>query len=214
MAQLLAAAATVGAVWVALRLQDIRDRRSRPVLAIRHEMASRFLLKTPARLPAASDQGGGAPASVQREYFRVQVENIGVSTAKDSRAYLLKVERFEDGAKAYRPIFEDTIPVAWSFIFPGPSGGGLDLPRRLPHYLNVGWAEEGSDEFRLDLMPRPVYVEGLIREQGQYRLTIHVTAEGAQGVTQTFDLLWRGGINTSALSMLPGAKCDATAGVG
>jgi hypothetical protein len=180
-------------VWVALRLEEIRRRRNRPVLAVRYEASSRFLLKTPieTRVPDAS--GNLVTQEVAGEYARIQVKNLGRQTALDCRGYLLKVEQLNTATKSYIELFEDTIPLAWSHIVPRSDGRGIDLPCDVPYFLNIGWVQDGGDQFNLDLVPRPLYVRNLIREQGVYRLTVYVTAEGADAVPQQFSLMWNAG---------------------
>jgi hypothetical protein len=183
-AQWVGAIGTLLAVLVALFLQLFIPWWRRPTLTVHHEASGKFL-------PTVITDAGQ-----RRSYARIQVVNDGALIARDCRGYLLEVERLNAGTNTYVTVFEDTIPLAWSYVAANPHWRGVDLPRPVPHYLNLGWAEEGGDQFFLDLIAFPIHCRDLMKEKGIYRVTVQIAAEGAATVPVKLTIRWSGEWNT------------------
>jgi hypothetical protein len=188
LAQWFAAIGTLLAVVVALFLQLYLPWRRRPKLQVEHATGGRFLL------PIATGDG------TRREYARVGVVNKGYMVARSCRGYLVKVERFIPALPGWSTLVEDTVPLAWSFVGPDLNARGIDLSPRVPHYLNLGWTDQVSNSLYLDLVPAPTYRDDLIKEHGEYRLTVQISAEGAEPALEKFKLMWRGEWNNWAVT--------------
>jgi hypothetical protein len=132
----------------------------------------------------------------QREvYVRLRVENTKKRTAKGCGAYLANVEKLDSATGHFAPTnFRDTFPLHWAYDATQTS---VDLPLHVPRYLDLVSVPESGNGIRPHYaglaegeevpLHRPIW-----GENGEFRLTVLVTAEGIEPEVRRITVSWRG----------------------
>jgi hypothetical protein len=128
---------------------------------------------------------------IKQRYVRIRVTNPKPRTAKNCRGFLVGYQRW-DGNNWKLPIpFHDSIPLVWSFL--GPERVAIDLPKGVPHYLNLFHTSESDDKLIPEVTSWPNRYEELLRtpSNGRYLFDVVVTAEHVEPQRIQIDVDYR-----------------------
>ncbi len=144
-----------------------------------------FVTPTP-----AMDRG----AMMSALYIRVLVTNKRKRIAKQCRAYLVTVDKWNDEYRRFLPThYCDAMQLAWSACPELQVYGPIDLPKEVHRFVDVISFWEGASSLRLHSEFLPYrYKDLLTQETGKYRYTVLVTGENFKPVSIQLGFSWDG----------------------
>ena len=122
-----------------------------------------------------------------RIYIRLKVRNARRQVAKQARAFLTDVQRF-DGTKFVATAYCDVLPLAWAYehmdkeIRTDPKLDGLSLMKDTPAFVDICWTTAPSIYPTLGFTFTPTKYKELIAPNFTYRLTVQAVAEDTNPV--------------------------------
>jgi hypothetical protein len=122
-------------------------------------------------------------------YVRVKVVNTRSALAKSCRAYLVNVERKGASGKFEPTEYCESLQLAWSSLAEA-SFGALDLPRDVPHFVDVFSVRPTSPAFIPTTKVTPLRYGTLLLTPGVYRFTIVVSGDGVKPATIRPSVSW------------------------
>jgi hypothetical protein len=102
---------------------------------------------------------------------REGVENHRAALAKSCRGYLVNIERQATSGKFEATEYCESMQLAWSSPAE-QSFSAFDLPRGVPHFVDIIWTRPTSIEFQLAIRATPLRYARLVQTQGVYRFTL------------------------------------------
>jgi hypothetical protein len=130
------------------------------------------------------------PRNFVVKYLRLKVKNVKLRIARDCRGYLVDVEE-EQGKQFVKTDYKDVVRLLWAYesVQEGEKSGavehrGVDLLPEISHYLDVLSTNMINGPVilvRFASSKLKVYKQ-LLKIGRSYRLTIQVSADGAQPV--------------------------------
>lgn len=174
----------------ALLVEPIRKKLFRPRLELEFKNNRDFKTLTPEHTIMGESKA---------IFVRVRVKNKSWYTAFGCRAYLVNIERKNNVGFFERTEFVDSLRLAWSCQPRDDSYRSVDMPKNVNQFIDVfstrpefrsrmGGAsfeqtlvpENFTSTFSLNTQLMPIRYKKLTEEEGQYRYTIVVTADGVE----------------------------------
>ncbi len=123
-------------------------------------------------------------------YFSIRVSNIGRTTARNCRGYLVGIERLGDNGDWYT-VAEDVIQLKWAYSDRSEDGKGYDLLPDMHRYLNIASVDERCPEkFTPSTISEPHSWRSHLMRTGKTRLLIQVAAEEAESRRRVIEIEW------------------------
>lgn len=137
---------------------------------------------------------GVTHAQTDAFYIRVLAVNTGRQTAKQCRAYLINVERFNTDTNGFEEtIYSDSIRLAWSAR--GTSEEAylpLDLPPNVKQYVDVVSTRKIETNYKIEIYPGLLRYQELFEEHGKFQFTIQVSGDNVKLATTKVIFEWNG----------------------
>jgi hypothetical protein len=172
----------LGGFLTAIFAEPLRQWMYRPKLVLEFGQSADFVTKTPER----SDD-----AQYEAYYVRVKVTNKRSRLAKGCRAYLVGIERLTETGRFERTEYCDSIQLGWA-VRGDQSYSAIDLPKDVPHFIDVVSTRPVSNSFKPHIHPVPMRYQQLFATQGTYRLTIRVSGDGVEPASSSLWFKWSG----------------------
>ena len=138
--------------------------------------------------------GGVTNATTEAYYIRARVENKGHQIAKQCKAYLISVEKYNPNTRRYEDtIYCESIPLTWS-----ASGSdddkfrAIDLPRGVKQYIDLISTRRILEGYRLEIKTHLLRYEELFRSQGEFLFTILISGDNVKPVYKKIMFEWNG----------------------
>lgn len=173
----------LGGFFTALFAEPLRRWIFHARLSLEFKDAEHFITQTP--------EGSIAGSRHQACYIRCKVTNAKSALAKSCRAYLVNVERQGSRGNWEATSYCESMQLAWASRGDG-SYTALDIPKDVPHFIDILSVREGSNEFRPAIQVMPFRYESLWSTHGTYRFTVIVSGEDVTPATLGVSLKWTG----------------------
>jgi hypothetical protein len=171
--------------FVVVLAEIVRHRLFKPNLRIVFkEISAAYIARTKETYEAGKTR--------EAYYVRVKVTNKSRILARKCRAYLINIEKRDNGRKFDPTVYRDSIQLAWSCQPPDYRYKGIDIPKGVNQFLDVVVTRQGLNEFDPQIIVKPYRYLDLFRETGEFRLTIQVYAAGADPATLKLIFRWEG----------------------
>jgi hypothetical protein len=172
----------LGGFFTALFAEPLRRWIYAPRLKLTFGASNHFLTRTPEVSPTGQ---------YESLFVRIKVENTRAVLAKGCRAYLVNIER-----KAISGLFEGTaycesLQLAWASQAE-QSFAAFDLPRSVPHFVDIISTRPTSPAFALATKVTPLRYIQLVGTPGTYRFTVVVSGDGVKPATIRPTVSWNG----------------------
>jgi hypothetical protein len=164
------------------------------LIAIFAEPLRRWFYRPVLRLDFANDDRfvsptvEGDPPDHHARYVRLRATNVKNSMAKSCRAFLIGFDRRGQSGSWDPTDYCDNIPLRWSC----EKSDALDLPKDVPHFIDVLSTRESSKDFQLHLAFLPHRYQHLLSATETYRLTVLVTGDGLKPAKMSISFKWTG----------------------
>ena len=162
----------------------------RPKLQLEFGDTSDYRARTPEHRQTLPELGR-APQSHNAEYIRIKVTNTKPWVAKNCRAYLVAIEKADVRNQFEPTIYCDSLPLSWA-CRGDQAYDPQDLPRDVPHFVDVVSTRSVSTDFRPEIRPIPYRYASLFSERGAFRFTIQVSGENLKPVRIRIIFCWAG----------------------
>ncbi|MFH1701246.1 MAG: hypothetical protein ABIE07_11735 [Candidatus Zixiibacteriota bacterium] len=141
---------------------------------------------------------GGADA----HYVRIKVLNTGLQNAKQCRAYLVNVEKWNTSTGKFEPtIYCDSLQLAWSAR--GDTQKAylpLDMPREIKQFIDIVSTRSTKSDYKIMTDPHLYRYEPLFKEHGKFRYTLQVSCDNVKPVSAKVVFEWSGDWDNFAVS--------------
>jgi len=128
----------------------------------------------------------------EAHYIRVKVINESPRLAKSCRGYLVDIEE-DDGAGSFAPtLFCDSLPLAWSCRTLDEAFRPVDIPKDVPHFIDVLSTRSVSNVFRVQTSFMPERYSHLVQRRGRLRFSILLSGDNVEPQMIKFVFGWRG----------------------
>jgi len=171
------------------------------VIAIFAEPVRRFFFKPNLNLEFDENKGcvsGTFEVNKEGEkiadarYIRVKVTNTTKIIAKNCRAYLINIEKW-DGKDNFMPTgYYDSIQLAWSCQGWMDRWRGLHICKGVNQYVDVLVTRNTSEAFDPQIMCKPFRYLKLFKEKGKFLFTTQVSADRADPKIIKLEFDWNG----------------------
>ena len=172
----------LGGFFTALFAEPLRRWLYAPHLALTFGTSIDFLTRTPESSPAGSHDA---------LYVRIKVVNTRSALAKSCRAYLVNVEREGSSGKFEPTEYCESMQLGWS-TQAEQTFDALDLPRDVPHFVDIFSTRSTSNSFTLATKAIPLRYEQMLCTPGVYRFTVVVSGDGVKPTTIRPAVSWLG----------------------
>jgi hypothetical protein len=139
-----------------------------------------------------TSETSGAGTTNQAYFVRVHVVNTSWPSAKCCQAYLARLERRNASGKGWDDTtYCESIPLPWS----GRKDDrykALDLPRDVPHVIDIVSTRDNSTSFRLETLMMLKRHVPLLSAHETYRFTIVVSGDGVTPTLIRIRFRWTG----------------------
>jgi hypothetical protein len=125
-------------------------------------------------------------------YLRLRVTNNGWGVATGCRAYLVKVEKWDDTQIPRATIYCDSLRLNWSAQTETDKAMPLAIPRGINQFVDLLSTRETSTDFRMEMPFGLRRYYALFREHGTFRFTVLVAGDGVTPKTATLLFTWSG----------------------
>jgi hypothetical protein len=127
-------------------------------------------------------------------YVRVKVRNTGRQIAKQCRAYLVNVEKWNISTGKFEPtIYCDSLQLSWSARANTKEAYlPQDMPRDISQFIDIVSTRQGESDYKIMIEPRLYRYEPLFREHGKFRYTILVSGDNVKPVSAKVVFEWSG----------------------
>jgi len=129
-------------------------------------------------------------------YLRMKVVNRTWRTAKNCKAYLVKIEKQGEGGGQYASTtYLDAMQLAWSAKGTKENAlRGIDLPKGVPQFFDIVSVRENSSDFRPEVEGWLYRDETLPKEKGTFRVTVYVAGDNMKPRKKRVCFSWDGNI--------------------
>jgi hypothetical protein len=124
-------------------------------------------------------------------WVRVKVENNRSALARSCRAYLVNIERQGPSGKFEPTEYCESMQLAWASQA-DQSFSAFDLPRGVPHFIDIMSTRPTSPAFQLAIKVIPLRYAKLVLTPGVYRFTVVVSGDGVKPVIIRPAVRWTG----------------------
>lgn len=138
----------------------------------------------------------------EAHYVRLRVVNTGRQIAKQCRAYLVNVEKWNTSAGNFEPtIYCDSLQLAWSAQANVQEAyRPLDMAKEIRQFIDVASTRESENDYRIMTKPHLFRYEPLFKEQGRFRYTVQVSGDNVKPTSAKLIFDWRGHWHNFAVS--------------
>lgn len=153
-----------------------------------------FFNKTKARVMTQNPESHQAQiqAVTEARYVRVRVRNTGHQIAKQCRAYLVNVEKWNNAKGDFETTaYCDSIQLAWS-CRGEERFSAIDLPRDIHQFVDVVSSRKITNDYRVEIMIRLFRYTDLFKETGKFRYTMQVSGDNVKPATKSIIFDWQG----------------------
>ena len=186
----------VSAIVAPLVLEPLRHRIFGPKLTLQFndDRACKADTKENVEIKNPNVPEGVTYAQTDAFYIRLLAENSGRQIAKQCRAYLINVERFNaETNKFEQTIYSDSIRLAWSARGTREEAyQPLDLPPNVKQYVDVVSTRKIDRNYKIEIHPGLLRYQELFEEHGKFRFTIQVSGDNVKPVTSKLIFEWAG----------------------
>jgi hypothetical protein len=135
-------------------------------------------------------------------YVRVKVLNTGRQIAKQCRAYLVNVEKWNTSTGKFAPtIYCDSLQLAWSARANTEEAyRPLDLPRDINQFIDIVSTRRPESGYKVMTNPHLYRYEPLFKEHGKFRYTVLVSGDNVKPVSVQVVFEWSGDWHNFAVS--------------
>jgi hypothetical protein len=184
--------AGVALVVLGYFLEPIKGWFFGPRLVVRFEPADR---RHVADSPMVVTRQGSSPQTVQSRWVRISLENTGRSHLKDTEAFVVSVEREQQGRWAPTS-FIDPLRLPWGSTNSETAYLTRDLPTGVPFFVDVCRSMQGApwgvDALDLATQITPLRLQHLFSERSRYRMTVKIIGTGVKPATLRVIVTWTG----------------------
>jgi len=115
-------------------------------------------------------------------YIRVRVTNTGRQIAKQCRAYLVNVEKWNKSTSKFEPtIYCDSLQLAWSARGTVEEAyRPLDLPKLINQFVDIVSTRKIEAKYRIETNPKLKRYAKLFKEHGKFRYTVQVSGDNVK----------------------------------
>lgn len=171
----------IGGFLTALFAEPARQWIFRPRLALEFKDSGHFVAKT-------AEESKSPPVRYGARYIRIKVTNTKSALAKSCKAYLANIERLGQSGIWEATEYCESLQLRWA----GRGYEALDLPKDVPHFVDVVSTREVSKSFRLETQVTLMRYEMLLNTKGTYRVTIVVSGDGVEPARIQLSFEWDG----------------------
>lgn len=141
---------------------------------------------------------GGADA----HYVRVKVLNTGCQIAKECRAYLVNVEKWNTSTGEFEPtIYCDSLQLAWSARADIKEAClPLDMSRDIKQFIDIVSTRSTKSDYEIMTNPLLNRYEPLFKEHGKFRYTVLVSGDNVKPISAKVVFEWSGDWHNFAVS--------------
>jgi hypothetical protein len=133
------------------------------------------------------------PMVTDAHYVRVKVLNTGRQIAKQCRAYLVNVEKWnESTGKFESTIYCDSLPLAWSARGHEEAYRLLDVPRDINQFIDIISTRSPERDYRVETNIRLFRYADLFKEHGKFRYTVRISGDNVKPASAKIIFEWRG----------------------
>lgn len=138
-------------------------------------------------------EGGGKNS----HYVRVRVLNTGRQIAKQCRAYLVDVEKWNISTGEFEPtIYCDSLQLAWSARTNTKEAYlPQDMPRDINQFIDIIYTRNLESGYKIMIEPRLHRYESLFKEHGKFQYTVLVSGDNVKPVSVKVVFEWSGDWN-------------------
>lgn len=172
----------LGGFFTALFSEPLRRWIYGPRLKLTFGTSQHFLTKTPEVSPSSQ---------YESLYVRLKVVNVRAALAKGCRAYLVNVERKGPSGEFQPTEYCESLQLAWASQA-DQSFAAFDLPRDVPHFVDIISTRPTSPAFALATKVTPLRYTQLLQTPGTYRFTVVVSGDGVKPATIHPIVSWSG----------------------
>lgn len=172
----------IGGFLTALFAEPLRQWLFQPILSLEFNNTSHFVTKTWKAFESSRHEA---------HYARIKVTNTRRSLARSCRAYLVNIERIGPSGAWEATDYCESMQLAWSGRG-GDAYTALDLPKDVPHFVDLLSTRQGSKSFDLAIQLKLFRHEALLVSAGTYRLTIVVSGDGVRPEWIWLSFTWSG----------------------
>ena len=185
------------AILAPLVLEPVRHRLFGPKLLLQFiddDRACKADTKENVKIQNPNVPEGVTYAQTDAFYIRVLAVNTGRQIAKQCRAYLINVERFNTDTNRFeQTIYSDSIRLAWSARGTHEEAyQPLDLPPNVKQYVDVVSTRRIEVNYKIEIYPDLLRYQDLFEEHGKFRFTIQVSGDNVKPATTNIIFEWNG----------------------
>jgi hypothetical protein len=131
---------------------------------------------------------------IDAHYVRVRVLNTGRQVAKQCRAYLVNVEKWDESIDDFGPtIYCDSLQLAWSAQTNNITAyRALDIPKGIPQFIDLISTRQGDSNYRIKTELHLNRYKDLFEELGKFRYTVLVAGDNAEPKSREIIFEWMG----------------------
>jgi hypothetical protein len=136
-------------------------------------------------------------------YIRVRVTNTGRQIAKQCRAYLVKVEKWNKSTSKFEPtIYCDSLQLAWSArgTTVEEAYRPLDLPKLINQFVDILSTRKIEAGYKIETNPTLKRYAKLFKEHGKFRYTVQVSGDNVPPVSTKVIFDWNGNWESFAVN--------------
>ena len=127
-------------------------------------------------------------------YVRVKVLNTSRQIAKQCRAYLVNVEKWNTSTGEFEPTtYCDSLQLGWSAqlgkIAPYRA---LDIPKGIPQFIDIVSTRKGKSDYFIKTKLLLNRYDDLFKERGKFRYTMRVSGDNARPKSTKVIFEWSG----------------------
>jgi hypothetical protein len=135
-------------------------------------------------------------------YVRVKVLNTGRQIAKQCRAYLVNVEKWNKSTGKFEPtIYCDSLQLAWSARANTEEAyRPLDMARDINQFIDIVSTRRIKRDYKVMTNPHLYRYEPLFKEHGKFRYTVLVSGDNVKPASAKVVFEWSGDWHNFAVS--------------
>ena len=127
-------------------------------------------------------------------YVRLKVLNTGRQIARQCRAYLVNVEKWNTSIDQFEPtIYCESLQLAWSARANTEEAyRPLDMTRGINVFIDIVSTRRPESDYKIMTNPRLYRYEPLFKEHGKFRYTLLVSGDNFKPVSNKVIFEWSG----------------------
>ncbi len=138
----------------------------------------------------------------EAHYVRVKVLNTGRQIAKQCRAYLVNVEKWNTSTDKFEPtIYCDSLQLAWSARANIEEAfRPVDMPKDISQFVDIVSTRRPESDYKVMTNTHLYRYEPLFKEHGKFRYTVVVSGDNVKPVSAKVVFEWGGDWDNFAVS--------------